>query len=292
MTSSASIGEVDGLPALVVLEGGWRDEYLSLVEEHDLAVLSIRVTGADLSFLRKLTHLRGLVLNATEVRDLSVLSELVDLETLTLNVPTRPRLTLDLAAFPRLTRIALYWNPGFGSLFACPRLERSFVFSPPDADLERFAELRSLRRLELSQGRRLARLRGVGRLEDLAFLGLYHQSTLEDLADVGRVGSLRELAIESCKRLRELDEISTLTQLRSLKVADCGEIAGLRPLAGLRGLETFVAWGSTKVADGDLAILLELPHLRQVAMMDRRGYSPSVAEVQAVLARRGGGGGA
>jgi internalin A len=266
------IGEIDGLPALVVLEGGWRDEYANVIEAHDLAVLSIMVRGDDLSVLRSL-ELRGLVLNAGEVRDLSALAGL-PLETLALNTPSKPRIELDFTAFPALRTLRMYWNPGFESVFSCTALESLFVFGPPDADLSRFPPVR---RLELSQGRKLTSTAGAPR--SLEFLGLYQQRALTELVDLP---PLTTLAIESCKQLGSIDAVAGLP-LQRLKVADCGEIESLAPLRDLTELEEFFAWESTRVADGDLSVLLELPKLRAIGMQDRREYRPRVREIEAAL---------
>ena len=271
------IGEIDGLPALVVLEGGWRDEYVDMIETHGLAVLSIMVRGDDLSFLGRVPSLRGLVLNAGEVRDLSPVQSLAALETLTLNTPAKPRMELDFGAFPLLERLRMYWNPGFESVFSCGRLETLWVFSPPDADLARFGAMAGLKRLELSQGRKLVSTAGVGALD---FLGLYQQTALADLRDVA---ARQVLAIESCKKLGAIDEVAALTSVRRLKVANCGDIASLAPLAGLVELEEFFAWESTRVVDGDLSVLLSLPRLREIGMQDRSHYRPRVTEIEAAL---------
>jgi internalin A len=273
-----TIGEIDGLPALVVLEGGWRDEYANVIEAHGLAVLSIAIRDGDLSFLSRLPALRGLVLNAGAVRDLSPVGELRRLETLTLNTPAKPRLELDFASFPALRTLRMYWNPGFESVFGCAAMESLFVFGPPDADLARFGTLPRLRRLELSQGRKLASTAGVG--ASVRFLGLYQQGALSRLEDLPE---LEVLAIEGCK---QLGEIVTVPTLRSLKVANCGDIASLAPLRGLDALEEFLAWESTRVLDGDLSVLLELPRLRTVGMRDRREYHPRVAEIEEALRGR------
>jgi internalin A len=276
-----TIGEIDGLPALVVLEGSWRDEYADTMRRHGLAVLSIMVRGDDLSFLARVPELRGLVLNAGEVRDLSAVAGLARLETLTLNTPARPRMELDFGAFPLLERLRMYWNAGFESVFSARRLESLWVFGPPDADLARFGEIVGLRRLELSQGRRLESTAGVGEVE---FLGLYQQGALASLT--GLPGSLRVLAIESCRKLGSIDAVAGLRGLSRLKVANCGDIASLAPLAGLDELEEFFAWESTRVADGDLSVLLSLPRLRAIGMQNRREYRPSVAEIERALAAR------
>jgi hypothetical protein len=71
-----------------------------------------------------------------------------------------------------------------------------------------------------------------------------------------------------------------------LKAANCGDIASLAPLRGLDQLEEFFAWESTKVLDGDLSVLLELPRLRAIGMRDRREYRPRVSEIEEALRAR------
>jgi hypothetical protein len=274
-----TIGEIDGLPALVVLEGGWRDEYADVIEARGLAVLSIAVRGDDLRFLERVPALRGLVLNAGEVRDLAPVSALRGLETLTLNTASKPRMPLDFTTFAGLRTLRMYWNPGFESVFACRALESLFVFGPPDPDLARFGTIASLRRLELSQGRKLVSTAGVG--AGVEFLGLYQQGALTDLS--GLPPGLRVLAIEGAKQLGEIVTVASLTRL---KVANCGDIASLAPLRGLDQLEEFLAWESTRVLDGDLSVLLDLPKLRVLGMRDRREYRPRVPEIEEALRTR------
>jgi hypothetical protein len=60
---------------------------------------------------------------------------------------------------------------------------------------------------------------------------------------------------------------------------DSGELQTLAPLAGLKNLEYFHAWGSTRVIDGDLSQLAALPNLVEVRMRNRRTYRPPVAEI-------------
>jgi hypothetical protein len=278
-----TVGEIDGLPALVIHEGGWRDEYADVIAQRELAVLSIRVLDGDLSFLARVPQLRGLVVTSGAVRDLSPVQALTRLETLTLNVPAKPRLELDFGAFPLLETVRMYWNPGLASITGHGRVSSLFVFGPPDADLERFSGMAGLRRLEFSQGRKLASTAGVP--DGVEFLGLYQQGALTTLA---LPPGLRVLAIEGSKKLGALDAVAGLA-LTTLKVANCGDIASLAPLAGMDSLEELLAWESTKIVDGDLSVLLELPRLRVLGMQDRSHYRPRVKEVEAALAARGGG---
>jgi hypothetical protein len=286
MADAPKIAEIRDRPALVVPAGGWRDEYAELMRREKVNVLSIRVADQDVAFLQRIPDLRGLVLNAGAVRDLTPISLLRDLETLTLNVPHKPRLALDFSKFQKLVQLGMYWNPGFESVFNCRSLEELFVFAPPDHDLARFGELTDLRRLELSEGRRLNTTAGVEKLRELRFLGLYLQQGLEDLAGVDQLGGLRELAIETCRKLTDLDAVAGLRGLTKLKVANCGEIASLRPLTGLESLEQFFAWESTTFQDGDLGVLTRLPRLRQIALASRRHYRPPVKDIENTIEHR------
>ena len=274
------VGEVDGLPALVVLEGGWKDAYAADMAGQGLSVLSIAVRGEDLSFLSKVPALRGLVLNAGEVRDLSAVEALSGLETLTLNTPSKPKMPLDFGSLPSLRVLRMYWNAGFESVFGCDSLESLFVFSPPDPDLSRFGTLPALRRLELSMGRKLVSTQGVGELD---FLGLYSQGALAELRDLP---DLSVLAIETAKKLDAIDAVAGCRSLRRLDIADVGDIASLKPVAGLDALEEIGAWGSTRILDPDLSVLLDLPRLCRLRLRDRLEYRPRVSEIEAALAAR------
>src|SRR4051794_29198478 len=286
MNASPRVADIDGHRCLVVARGGWEAEYRQWIDRQGLTGLSIRVSDGDAEFLRDLPHLRVLVLSAGEVRDLRAVESLRDLESLTLNTPRRPKLALDFSAFPRLASFGGYWNDGFPSLFDCRRLARLFVFGPPDVDLTRFGALTTLERLELGQGRRLRSLAGIEQLQNLTFLGLYHQSAFADLSGLEAVPHLRELALETCRKVSSLDSIGGLRELHTLKIADCGRVASLHPLRSLHALERLFAWESTNVDDGDLSVLMELPALREVALAERRHYIPSAGEVTERLSRR------
>ena len=76
-----------------------------------------------------------------------------------------------------------------------------------------------------------------------------------------------------------------MKNLRELLVLDCGPIESLAPLRGVP-LETLFFYESTNIRDGDLGVLLDLPHLKGTAFADRRHYSHKLKEIEAVLATR------
>ena len=81
---------------------------------------------------------------------------------------------------------------------------------------------------------------------------------------------------EECPQIDAIDEVERLIGLRFLGVSECGAIASLSPVRGLTQLETFYAWGSTRILDGDLSPLTQLPRLQEIRMRNRRGYKPPV----------------
>ena len=157
--------------------------------------------------------------------------------------------------------LRMYWNAGFESVFGCTSLESLFVFSPPDADLSRFGTLPALRRLELSQGRKLVSTQGVGELD---FLGLYQQGALAELADLpGSVACWRSSPQRSWRRSTR---VAGCRSLRRLDIANCGEIASLKPLAGLDALEDASAPGSRRASSTATSPCCStLPRLREAA---------------------------
>jgi internalin A len=111
---------------------------------------------------------------------------------------------------------------------------------------------------------------------------------LRDISDLESLaGSLRDLEFEACPALDSLDEIGSLHNLQFFGFSDCGDVESLAPIAALRQLEELHAWGSTRVLDGDLSPLANLPRLRDVRMRSRRNYRPSVPGVMAALSREG-----
>ena len=86
-----------------------------------------------------------------------------------------------------------------------------------------------------------------------------------------------------CKKLTRIDDLAGCVGLRRLSVSESGDIESLKPLAGLVDLQELYLYGCTKVVDNDLTPLAGLPRLKTLALMNRRGYSPSVQELQRIV---------
>ncbi|GAB3040966.1 hypothetical protein GCM10027052_22980 [Parafrigoribacterium mesophilum] len=122
----------------------------------------------------------------------------------------------------------------------------------------------------------------------LEILGIYSARGLSDLSDLASASAprhLRELQLESDRRVTRLGEIGTATDLEFLNISELGEIESLAPVEGLKRLDTLYLYGSTRVMDADLTPLMELPLLEDLRIMNRREYTPSVAQVEAHISR-------
>ena len=126
----------------------------------------------------------------------------------------------------------------------------------------------------------LESLAGIGELSELALLGIIGGPKLHDISEVAeRAQSLRELEFGGCSFLTDLDDIAGLINLRFLGVSNCGDIESLAPIGSLHQLEVLYAWGSTRVVDGDLSPLTQLPQLREIRMRDRANYTPHESDL-------------
>jgi hypothetical protein len=272
----------------LVVTGPWSDKI-------ERALVDAAVTGLDLNYARGYRErdleflddwpVRRLHVLDRRLTDLGPVSRLSALEEL--RVETAPTAPIHLGELPGLTRLAADWTQIGETLPAASGLRRLLVGGYQGEDLGAFESLSKLEHLELQQAPRLRSLAGAGQLPSLAALRVFLARKLRDFGDVGeRGGSLRELELEDCPAITQLDGVEQLVGLRFLGVSDCGDIKSLAPVDALDQLEELDAWGSTRIVDGDLSPLAQLPRLREIRMRDRRAYKPRVADLVSVEGRR------
>jgi hypothetical protein len=269
-----------------VLTGEWDPEIADLVHDGrvDGVVLNVaRGFRADaFSFLEglPLKRLRLLSPFVDDVSELRAIASTVEL----LDVMVSPKARLDVAAFPRLTHLVMrYWAGVRDSISKRPELQYLGLANYPERDLGPVSDL-DLRVLQLKGRPRLESLRGLGSLRHLRKLQIVGAAKLVDIAPLAQMGSsLTELDLESCRNLGTFDSIRHLPLLTKLNLGDCGNVASLQPLAELTSLELLYLYESTNVRDGDLSQLLGLRGMRDLRIMNRRHYSPSVDAVKRQL---------
>lgn len=241
--------------------------------------------GSDVEFVRELP-LRRLDLLDRGITDLTPVHDLGStLEEF--RVQAAPGSHIDLTLLPRLRVLACAWDQVKDTIAATDRLEYLHLSPYREPDMTPLMHLTSLRTLRMKQRPGLRSLDGIEKMPWLAHLGVYG-APLEDTRALARLSSpvLTRLDLASCRRLTSLTDLSGLTGLRQLDVSESGTLASLAPIAGLTQLERLYLYGSTTIADGNLTPLLAMARLRDLRMMNRRHYNPTVDQVRAQLGLR------
>lgn len=256
-----------------------RDAFVASGADGLIANYARGFVGHDIEFIHDL-RLRRLDVLARTVTDLSPVYDLADsLEEFTVQAGSRTR--VDLSRLPRLLALSCRWNQVAETIQHTVLLEHVYLGSYDPSDLTPLAHLTSVRSLRMKDRPAIRSLDGIESMPWIEHLGIY-LAPLEDIAALARLASpvLTELHLASCKRLGSLENLRPLIGLRLLDLGNSGPLESLQPIAGARLLEVLSLYESTNIVDGDLTPLLELDRLRNLRMMNRRHYSPSVHDVK------------
>jgi len=267
----------------LVATGPWsEDAGRALVRgEADGLVLNYaRGFSGSLDLLDDSWRLRRLSVLDRSIVDLDPIGRLATLEKL--SVQAAPDAVLDLGPLLRLRSVSGAWALIGRTLSAVDELERVSTWMFGDVDLHAFRDHVALKTLTIKDAPYLESLAGLGNLPDLAILKIIGARRLHEIEDIGELpASLHELEFEECPRIGEIDFVASLVSLRFLGISESGDIASLAPIQSLSQLETFYAWGTTRIVDGDLSPLERLPQLKEIRMRNRRGYKPAVGDLKA-----------
>ena len=236
-------------------------------------------SGSDLEFLEEGLGVRRLKLLDRGIADLGPIARLAgSLEEL--SVQAAQGAELELGALRHLRAVAGEWGLIRDTLGSAGSLEGVITWRFDEVDLHAFRDHVGLQRLTIKEAPYLESVAGVGDLPELVVLGIVLARKLDDISDVAGLGSsLQEFRLEACPAIGAIDDVEPLVNLRLLGFSDCGGIESLAPIAALEELEELYAWGSTRIIDGDLSPLAQLPRLKEIRMRDRRGYKPRVADL-------------
>jgi len=117
-------------------------------------------------------------------------------------------------------------------------------------------------------------LEAIADLSKLEKLELFGFRKLDSLNGIERLTSLRSLTLDGCSLLSDLKPLSELSNLEHLDVSGWKSITTLSPLRSLDKLRAFCFAGErTKVVDGDLSPLEDLPQLSMLMFGPRQHYS-------------------
>lgn len=279
------VGGPTGTSSELLVTGRWTEEAAEQfrIGRVDRLVLNrnLGFSEDDLTFLRDIP-IRELVLVDRNLASLAPIYEISStLEELDLVVgPSAGR--VDVAEFPRLTKLSADWETIGESVSSATTLTSLQLRRYRRDDLVVLAGLTNLRRLALADR---PRVRSLGGIENMALLREFEVPAARLLTDAQMLSACRNLvrlSLEGCARL-DLSFIGTLGRLRWMNISECGDVSDVRFLANLHDLEVLRMFGSTRVVDGDLTPIAELPRLKELRMQSRRHYRPTVSEIQVSL---------
>jgi hypothetical protein len=266
----------------MVVTGRWSPEAgLALqISKVDSLVLNYALgfDEPDLSFLDG-QPLRKLVVLDRRLRALDPIYTLAaTLESLQLT--TDPALTVDLNRLPFLTDLAADWAQVRTTFSGGRRLQRLFLGRYSENDLVPLTTAQGLAALVLKDRPRVSSLRGFAQLPQMTELGVFLATNLADVTELRGAGRLKELQLEACRRISTMEDLADCGSLEMLNLSECGDFPDVEPLRELNELQILYLYGTTKILNGDLTPIMQLPKLRELRMQNRRNYAPSVAEIQ------------
>lgn len=193
---------------------------------------------------------------------------------------------LDLSCLPALKDLVLTYSDNIDGLQTLEQLERLVVFRVKTANKDLAGVLPgNIRDLAIRQ----SPLESLSGLEELKRLEKCELSYLPKLQDVSALAALKDslkfLDIQNAKRITNHHTLGALENLDELCILQCKSMPSIGWLRSLKRLRRFV-FMDTRIEDGDLSPLLDLPNLEDAPGGYLKHYRPSMKEVEATLKQR------
>jgi len=231
--------------------------------------------ASDIAFLNDFDFVKRINILNDYIDDLSPIHHLKNLETLIIQSNCKTK--IDFTAFPKLKDLRTGWRKNSPTLYEATQLEALSLssFSPKEKDLSLLKKLVNLRKLNISSSA-IYSLAGIENLQKLEKLELYYLRNLENLENIKLLPDLKELCIESCKKA-DLKPIADLQQIEKLKLVKTTDIESVSLFSKLKNLQTLIL-GETKIIDGNLSPMFELPRLKTFKGRHYKHYSHVFSE--------------
>ncbi|XVV00869.1 hypothetical protein ACQPW3_26030 [Actinosynnema sp. CA-248983] len=251
-----------GYQELYLRDREWDDG--ALTRFHDAGCNGIVVTGErrDLRFLLDVPGLESVRIMGA-VKDLSAVAELDGLRALHVDVLTR--VPVDLGNLQQLEALFIGWHPKLAGLAQLRALRTLTIFGWGAPDFRALADMPELRFLRVEMKRRHgAASAGLAGARAATRLWLY-DGRLTDVEELAEFTAVTEIALRSTK-IDSLEFVTAMPSLTNLELDNAGEVESIAPLRNHPSLEFVAIVGSTRVADGDLSVLFEMPKLKAVGI--------------------------
>ena len=260
----------------LIIKGFWDDSILSFIKQNQIKALYLNsVKGwndLDYSFLKKLNDIEELqILTSREVSNLDAVECMFSLKDLSITCKTKQY--VDFTKLMNLEKCFLSWWSGAESLFKHKTLQELYLDNLKLKNYSVLGELKGLSSLTIGNSP-IDSIEWITNLQGLVKLWLLNCKKLIDFIPISQCVSLKWLRISGCNNLNNLDFVSTLNNLEILDISDSGEIKDIEPLKFLNKLKAFAFAGTkTKILNGDLSALENLPCLSMIMFQPRANYT-------------------
>lgn len=224
--------------------------------------------GDNLEFLSNHKHLQYFKILDWDIKDISGINYLSNLNAL--SISTYCKTKIDFNNFPKLKKCFFEWRKGSDSLFDCGQLDYLYLMNYTGKHFKPISKLANLSELNLVDPH-FETLEGIAQLTKLKNLEIVSRR-LKTIEHISKIEQLESLGISDSKKIEKINPISKLASLKILSLENMGEIESLRPLLACQSLEELYFFESTKVRDGQIRFLKQLPKLKIVRFENRRHY--------------------
>jgi len=215
----------------------------------------------------------------SNIRDISFINNFFNANKL--NIQNTDRTKFDISHFGNLENLFLTWRKGVGSLFGNKNLKILRLEYYKEKILEEISDDMMLEELWISNSP-IENLSGLARLKNIKTLHLDYLRCMEDSSWIKNIVSLEELNIGSCKKMSKtiFDNITELNNLKKIFFTKMGEFPSIASIQNLQKLETVGFIEDSKITDGNLIPLLELPNLNKIYIQGFKHYHPTVIDLK------------
>jgi len=198
-------------------------------------------------FLRDFTFLKRLEIAFRYDQDYSFLSDLSQLEHLSIGPSFPMENSIDLSHQVNLKYLSLQWRKNrINRLEACQNLEDLCLVEFKNTDLNLISTLKKIVRLRIKTGS-MKSLDGIENLGKLEVLEIGNCRSLRSISHLDGLGALQWVRVESCRKIQDLDGLSNLPSLSVLQFINCGERPDLNDANRFPKLRKLELLGQTKL---------------------------------------------
>lgn len=211
----------------------------------------------NVDFLEKLKDLViGIDIFLEHEIDLKAINHLHKLESI--EIPLKRTTKIDFSNFKHLKNCRIGWQKGDETLVECRSLDRLIIWDFPYEDISIFHRFNNLQKLYLSG--KIRSLLGISKLVHLKRLELSDNRRLENLDGIEDLKELKSLCIENSSRIKNIDGFKGLIQLEKLELLCRTKIQSIKSLQSLAHL-SMVRLIGIEVIDGDMSPLIGKGHI-------------------------------